>query len=195
MRQREPNDLRVDAARIRTLETKDLRYDEIAAIRRLMDVAFGDDPEERFQDADWDHAIGGRHVVLESGGAIVGHASVVERELRIAGRPLCTGYVEAVAVQPSLHGRGLGRRLMTVVVDEIRDRFELGALGTGRHAFYERLGWRMWLGPSSVRVASGDRRTPGEDGYILVLETPSTPLRPLDVGAPISCDWREGDVW
>jgi aminoglycoside 2'-N-acetyltransferase I len=75
----------------------------------------------------------------------------------------------------------------------IRDAFELGALGTGRHHFYERLGWQTWTGPASVRTPEGPRRTPDEDGFILVLPTPASPA--LDLTAPISCDWRPGDVW
>ncbi len=195
MTRRAADDSARGATWIRVLGTEDLRDDEIANIREIMEVAFGDDPEERFLDADWAHAVGGRHVVLEAEGAIIGHASVVERELHIAGVPLRTGYVEAVAIQPSFHGRGFGSQIMTVVDAEIRARYELGALGTGRHAFYERLGWRTWRGPSSVRTMPDERRTTDEDGYILVLETPSTPITPLDLWAPISCDWREGDVW
>ena len=75
----------------------------------------------------------------------------------------------------------------------IREQFELGALGTGSHRFYERLGWLTWKGPSSVRMADGPHRTPDEDGYILVLPTQSSPQ--LDLDAPISCEWRPGDVW
>ena len=75
----------------------------------------------------------------------------------------------------------------------IRERFELGALGTGRHHFYERLGWLTWTGPAFVRTAEGTRRTPDEDGFILVLPTPASPQ--LDLAAPISCEWRPGDVW
>jgi aminoglycoside 2'-N-acetyltransferase I len=75
----------------------------------------------------------------------------------------------------------------------IRERFELGALGTGSHGFYERLGWLTWMGPTSVRTANGPRRTPDEDGYVMVLPTPASP--PLDLTAPISCEWRPGDVW
>jgi aminoglycoside 2'-N-acetyltransferase I len=78
--------------------------------------------------------------------------------------------------------------------EEIRARFELGALGTGSHAFYERLGWRTWRGPTSVRTPAGEVRTPDEDGFILVLETPASPAD-LDLDRPISCDWRPGDAW
>ena len=44
-----------------------------------------------------------------------------------------------------------------------------------------------------MRTDDGDRRTPEEEGDILVLETPAWPG--LDVTAPLSCDWRPGDVW
>lgn len=179
--------------RLRRTITSELTTLEKAAIRGLLETAFGDDPEERFGDDDWDHALGGVHHVLEDGAEIVGHAALVERELHVAGRPLRTGYVEAVATAPDRQGRGLGTRIMNQVNADIRADFELGALGTGSHAFYERLGWLRWRGPSSVRAPDGERRTPDEDGYILVLPTPSSP--PLDLDAPISCDWRRGDVW
>jgi aminoglycoside 2'-N-acetyltransferase I len=75
----------------------------------------------------------------------------------------------------------------------IRDGYELGVLGTGSHHFYERLGWRTWQGPAFVRTDGGERRTPDEEGFLLVLATPSSPA--LDPAAPISCDWRPGDAW
>ena len=166
---------------------------EIVAIRVLLERAFGSDEEERFTEADWDHAVGGVHFVLDVAGEIVSHASVVERELHVGGRPLRTGYVEAVATAPDRQGAGYGSLVMADVTAWIRDRFELGGLGTGRHAFYQRLGWLTWIGPSSVRMGDGEQPTPEDDGYILVLPTPSSP--PLDLTAPISCDWRPGDVW
>ena len=180
---------------VRSVTTDDLAPEELAAIRDLMDRAFGDDEETGFDDDDWQHALGGLHVVAELGGSVVAHASVVPRVLEVAGRALRTGYVEAVATEPSLQGRGLGTLVMGPIGDRIGAAYELGALGTGSHRFYERLGWRTWQGPASVRAQDGDRRTPHEDGYIMVLETPLTPIRPLDLGAPISCDWRPGDVW
>lgn len=179
--------------RLRRVPTEALTPADVTAIRELMVVAFGADDEERFTDDDWDHAIGGLHFVLDLNGEVVAHASVVERELHVDCQPFRTGYVEAVATAPDRQGGGLGTMVMTDVTSYIRDRFELGALGTGRHQFYERLGWLTWTGPSSVRAPDGTRRTPDEDGYILVLPTPSTPS--LDVSTPISCDWRPGDVW
>jgi aminoglycoside 2'-N-acetyltransferase I len=182
-----------DRLRLRRLLTTELSPDEIAVIRDLLVTAFGPDEDERFGEDDWQHALGGMHFLLDVDGVIVGHASVVERELHVAGRALRTGYVEAVGVAPEHQGAGYGSQLMTDADDWIRAQFELGALGTGRHRFYERLGWRTWRGPAFVRTVDGTHRTPDEEGYILVLETPTSP--PLDLAAAISCEWRIGDVW
>lgn len=178
---------------MRRVPTADLTAAEGEAIRALLWRAFPPG-EDGFTEDDWQHALGGLHILVEIDGRLVAHASVVERELHVGGRPLRTGYVEAVATEPALQGRGLGTLAMRAVGEHIRERYELGALGTGSHGFYERLGWRTWRGPSAVRTDAGMLPTPEEDGYILVLETPSTP--PLgDRGAPISCEWRAGDAW
>jgi aminoglycoside 2'-N-acetyltransferase I len=173
-------------------QTEDLTGHQVRAIRDLLWSAFPPG-EEAFSESDWRHAIGGLHFVLDLRGRIVAHASVVERELHVGGRPLRTGYVEAVGTDPELQGRGFGSAVMRAVTDYIRDGFELGALGTGSHHFYERLGWKTWGGPSFVRTDDGLRPTPEEDGFILVLRTPRTPT--LDLAAPISCEWRSDDVW
>jgi aminoglycoside 2'-N-acetyltransferase I len=184
--------------RLRRLSTEELTTAEVAAIRRLLVEAFGSDDDERFDDErftedDWDHALGGVHFVLDLDGEIITHASVVERELHIDGRPIRTGYVEAVGTAPGREGAGFGSLVMADVTAYIREGFELGALGTGRHHFYERLGWLRWAGRSFVRTPTGEQGTPDDDGYILVLLTPSSP--PLDLTAPISCEWRPGDAW
>lgn len=182
-----------EQTRLRRLSTEELSPDQVAAIRALLELAFGSDEEERFTDDDWDHAVGGVHFVLDLNDEVIAHASVVERELHVDGRPIRTGYVEAVATAPDRQGLGFGSLLTADVTSWIKDRFELGALGTGRHRFYERQGWLIWAGPTFVRTREGPRRTLEEDGYIMVLLTPTSP--PLELTAPISCDWRPGDVW
>lgn len=181
------------ATRIRRLSTGELTSAEASATRALMDIAFGDDEEERFTDEDWAHGLGGVHVVLDIDGVIAAHAAVVERAIHVAGRPVRTGYVESVATAPERQGIGLGTLVMEAAGAIIRDRFELGVLGTGSHHFYERLGWETWRGPAFVRMPDGDRRTPDEEGYLLILRTPATP--PIDLAASISCESRPGDVW
>ena len=180
---------------LRRLPTTALTAPEREAIRALMDEAFrdDDDPDEAFTDDDWQHALGGTHVVLDVDGEILAHASVVERPLRIGELALRTGYVEAVATSPARQGEGFGTLVMQDVGEMIRAGFELGGLGTGAQHFYERLGWRVWPGPTFVRAPGGDRATPDDDSFVMVLRTPSTPA--LDEAAAISCDWRPGDVW
>jgi aminoglycoside 2'-N-acetyltransferase I len=186
-----------DRTRLRRVATQDLTATEIGAIRALLWAAFEADEsyesDEPFSEDDWGHSLGGMHFVLDVDGEIVAHASVVERELHVDGRPLRTGYVEAVAAAPGRQGRGLGSIVMGDADAYIRERFELGALGTGRHSFYERLGWLRWKGPTAVRAPGGTRLTPDEDGDILVLPTATSPE--LDLAASISCEWRPGDVW
>ena len=182
----------VRGPRLRRLPTTALTATEIARIRQLLAAAFGDG-DEAFTDDDWSHAVGGRHFVLEVAGEIVCHAAVVARELHVDGRPVRTGYVEAVATAPGHERRGSGSLVVGAVSAFVRGRYDLGALGTGRHHFYERLGWRTWLGPSFVRSSVGLVATPEDDGYIMVLETPTSPV--LDLAATISCEWRPGDPW
>src|ERR1035437_1225257 len=154
--------------------------------------AFGDG-EDAMAESDWEHALGGAQFLLELDGEIVAYASVAERRLEIDGRGLRTGYVEAVATAVTRQRQGFGSLLMREVNAYIAAGFELGALGTGQNAFYERLGWVTWRGPTSVRAPEGSRRTPDEDGYILVLATPASP--PLDPAAPLNWDRRLGDAW
>ncbi len=178
---------------IKRVATNELTPLEVDQIRDIMFAAFADDELGGFTEEDWQHSIGGVHFLLVVDGRVVSHASVVERELHVAGRPLRTGYVEAVATSPARQRLGYGSAVMGEVNAHISGLYELGALGTGSQAFYERLGWQIWPGPTFVRAPTGDMPTPDEDGYILVLTTPTTP--PLDMSAPISCEWREGDVW
>lgn len=173
--------------------TNELAPADIVRLRELMTDAFAEDEHGGFTEDDWQHAVGGVHFVLEVDGTIVTHASVVERELHVAGVPLRTGYVEAVATAPGHQRRGYGTAVMRKVNDYVAANFELGGLGTGSQPFYERLFWQIWRGPSNVRTAQGLQPTPDEDGYIMVLRTPQSPA--LDLEVPISCEWRPGDVW
>jgi aminoglycoside 2'-N-acetyltransferase I len=178
---------------IRLVPSDELRPDEEAALRELFDEAWSDDEEGGFTEQDWGHAVGGVHVIAEADGRKVAHASVVERELHTAGHHLPTGYVEAVATRPSHQRQGLGSLVIGAAGELIDRTYRLGALATGVVGFYERLGWVAWRGPTSVRTDAGLVRTADEDGNVFVRLTPTSPE--LDLAAPISCEWRPGDVW
>lgn len=124
---------------------------------------------------------------------VTAHASVVDRELHAGEKPLRTGYVEAVATRPDLQRRGYASTVMQEVGEYIDRTFPLGALDTGQNSFYERLGWVTWEGPTFVRTETGLVRTEDDDGNVMVHLTPTSPE--LDLSAPISCEWRTGDVW
>ena len=105
-------EVEADRPRLRELSTPELTPAEVAAIRAILASAFGNDEEERFTEDDWAARRRRTHFVLDIDGEIVGHASVVERDLHVDDRPLRTGYVEAVAVAPDRQGSGFGSLLM-----------------------------------------------------------------------------------
>lgn len=158
-------------------------------LRALLDAAFDGD----FTGDDWAHALGGVHVWVSDAGGILSHGSVVPRTLACAGQRLRVGYVEAVATAAAHRRQGHGARVMRSLGDFIRTRYALGALSTGSHDFYATLGWERWRGPTLVDGPDGRRRTPDDDGDIMILRTPQSPA--LDLDGEIVCDWRPGDVW
>ncbi|WP_394814795.1 GNAT family N-acetyltransferase [Streptomyces millisiae] len=174
---------------VRTAHTADLDPTALAAARALLDEAFDGD----FSDHDWEHSLGGMHAMLWDGDELVGHASVVQRRLLLAGRAVRTGYVEAVAVAASHRRNGHGTRLMTEVERVIHGGYDLGALSTSdeAHDFYAARGWRLWRGPTFAVTPLGIARTEDEDGGVYVLPVSVTP----DLSGEITCDWRDGDVW
>lgn len=181
--------------RIRSAHTAQLSRAELGAVRELMDEAFRGHPDGDFTDADWDHTVGGMHAMAWEGERLVGHAAVVQRRLLNGGRALRTGYVEGVAVSADRRGRGYGAAVMAEAERLVRGAYQLGALGAAEDAigFYTARGWRAWPGPTCALTPDrGVRRTRDEDGFIHVLPVPGTPL---DLDAPLICDWRDGDVW
>lgn len=160
-----------------------------AALRSMLEQAFDGD----FSDDDWKHALGGVHVWLADGDRVRSHAAVVERRLVCGGEQLRVGYVEAVATAARHRHRGFGSMVVTQAGELIRERFALGALSTGSHAFYQRLGWERWRGRTFADGPHGRERTAADDGSVMILQTPRTPQ--LDIDAEIVCDWRAGELW
>ena len=175
---------------LRRALSHELGSDTLHALRALFESAW----PGTFTPEDWEHSLGGVHFFLEDDrGGILAHASVVPRTLETAGRPLATGYVEAVATRPERQREGHGSQVVGAATAHVRDSYELGALSTHRLDFYRRLGWVVWSGPTAVRKTHGVVRTPDDDGGILVLTTPSSPV--LDLDGLLVCDQRPGDVW
>jgi GNAT superfamily N-acetyltransferase len=126
-----PRDGEADAIRV------ELHSGPRAAIRHLFELA--EDSAEAL-DAYID---AGRVLVAVSGDTIAGHVQITEAERANAAE------VKNMAVDPSLQGRGVGRRLMAAAVDLARREghstlvVATAAADTGNLRFYQRLGFRL----------------------------------------------------
>ena len=176
-------------ADIKTFTTEHAPDEILIEVRRLLDGAF----EAEFSDDDWDHTLGGLHVVILEDNNVVAHAAAVERMIEVGGRPFRTGYVEGVGTLPGRENEGLGSLAVARVTDEVRHRFEMGALSTDRHSFYERLEWERWRGPSYVRDGSKTIRTEEEDDGLMVLRF--GPSADVVLTSSLTCEARRGDDW
>jgi aminoglycoside 2'-N-acetyltransferase I len=158
------------------------------ARRLLVEVFEGDWTED-----DWEHSLGGVHVLAYDGGELVGHGAVVQRRLVHADRALRTGYVEGVGVRADLRGNGVGAAIMSELERVIRAAYAIGALSSSEEAleFYARRGWRNWEGATFALTPAGIQRTADDDGGVYVL--PATAH--FDLTGDLVCDWRDGELW
>ena len=135
---------------------------------------------------------GAMHVLVRLGSALVSHALWVTRWLQAGtAPPVRTSYVEAVATEEQFRNRGYASAVMKRLAGEIQD-FEIGALSPSDHRFYERFGWQLWRGPLFIRKDEGLLATPADE-EVMILCLPMT--APLDLNAPLSAEWREGELW
>jgi aminoglycoside 2'-N-acetyltransferase I len=172
---------------VEVVADEDLSDGRRRAIRSLLLDAFED-----FTEDDWAHTGGGLRVMV-SAPELVAHAAIIGRTLGVGTRLVTAGYVEGVATAPARQGEGLGSLVMERVTDVLRERFEMGALATGSHAFYERLGWQRWRGLTFVRDGCGLVRTPDDDDAVMVLLYGRSDS--VDLTEAISCEPRPGNDW
>ena len=173
---------------LRTVHTADLSDGSAAAIRELLDGAFGKVSDDTYQ-----NVLGGVHALLVEDGALIGHASVVQRRMLHSGQALRTGYIEGVAVRADRRRRGHGGTLMSALERIVRGGYQLGALGASDDGaqLYVSRGWQRWRGPVAALTPDGIRGTPDKAGAIYVLPVSV----PVDLSGELVCDWRPGAVW
>jgi aminoglycoside 2'-N-acetyltransferase I len=159
--------------------------DEILA---LCQRAYGEDLRPAF-----DTFVEPIHVLALVEGMIASHALWVTRWLAPRGSaPLRTAYVEAVATHPVYERRGLASAVMRTLVSRLAT-FQLAALcpSDRGQALYSRLGWERWIGPLSILEGGVIIETPEES--VMIYRLPLSP--PLDLTAPMSAEWRPGELW
>ena len=178
------------AIRLRTAPTADLAPAELRAARALLEDAFEGD----FGAEDWDHALGGLHVLVHDDRGLAAHGSVVQRRVLHGGRSLRVGYVEAVGVRADARRAGLGGAVMAELERLVEGGYRLGALSASEDgaALYATRGWRPWTGRVAVLAPDGVVRLPGEEGTTYLRA--GAALGPLDPAHDLVFDWRDGDV-
>ncbi|MGU3294058.1 GNAT family N-acetyltransferase [Williamsia sp. M5A3_1d] len=194
----EPHERNTDRAgaaapALRLAHTCDLSAADLSAIRALMIDAFDGD----FDDDDWDHALGGMHVIARGrSGDVLGHAAVVQRQLIAGDQVWRVGYVEAVAVSTAVQRQGVGARLMAAVEDIVDAAYDHGALAATEAGMrlYRARGWVPWRGPLRAVGADGVVDTPDDQHSVLVFGSPIE-AGTIDLDAVLVADRRRGDPW
>lgn len=177
-----PNQLRIEVVRAAALSAA-----KRASLTALCARAYEEDMTavlQTFADA--------VHVLGFYGERLASHALWVTRYLQAGAQPLLrTAYVELVATEPAYQRRGFAAAVMRRVAAEVQD-FDLAALSPFSVDYYARLGWEAWQGPLFIRSDAGLLASP-EDEQVMILRLPRTPA--LDLRAPLSAEWREGEPW
>jgi aminoglycoside 2'-N-acetyltransferase I len=158
----------------------------MAAVRHVCDAAYGCLTQPCF-----DSLGPGEHLLGLCDGKLVSHIMWVTRWLQPGSEPpLRTAYVEMVATHPTEQRQGYATKLLEALVPQLAG-YDLAALCPATEGLYQRLGWRFWRGPLFVRKESAKIPTPAE--RVMILPVPRTPA--LDLDAPLSVEWRPGEVW
>jgi aminoglycoside 2'-N-acetyltransferase I len=162
-----------------------------AEIVALCNRAFAQYPSNDFTTL-FDFVTASMHALARENDVLVAHACWASRWLQPEGLPpLHTAYVDAVATEPALQRRGIGSSVMHRFAQEATE-YQLQALSSERAiAFYERLGWERWRGPTAVRTPQGLQPTPHD--IVLIRRTSSTPA--LDLSRCLIADERGGSPW
>jgi aminoglycoside 2'-N-acetyltransferase I len=166
--------------------TKELTHSTRDAIVAMCTRAFDRDFSSLFH-----FVTDSTHILAYQGGALIGHACWGVRWLQPEGHaPLRTAYVDAIATDPAFQGCGVGSAVIARLDAEIHS-YDLGGLSTQGVAFYARLGWERWHGPTAMRAEDGLVPTP--DDSVMILRTPTMP--PLDTATLLIADYRGGQAW
>jgi putative acetyltransferase len=119
------------------------RPDDAAAVRALLDAAFGGDTEstvvERLR-ADGDFVMS---LVAENGEGIAGYAGFPRLVLRLDERNVPVAGLAPVGVSPPLQRRGIGGALIRDGLARLSDRAERLVFVLGDPAYYGRFGFTV----------------------------------------------------
>jgi putative acetyltransferase len=122
------------------------RPEDAAAVRALLDAAFGGDTESKVVErlrADGDFVLS---LVAENGEGIAGYAGFPRLVLRLDERNVPVAGLAPVGVSPPLQRRGIGGALIHDGLARLRDRAERLVFVLGDPAYYGRFGFTVMEG-------------------------------------------------
>jgi putative acetyltransferase len=124
------------------LDIRSERLDDRAAIRALVDAAFGpDDDTADFVESVREQADVCLAEVATAAGTIVGHAQWCDAPLVIDGRRVPSAYLACLSAEPSLQGRGIGSQLVRSGLARLTLNGYAAATLLGDPAYYGRFGF------------------------------------------------------
>ena len=123
---------------------------DLDAISDLIGLVFHEHGSEQQRAAEQSIAEPERSVVAEDGAAVVGHATVLTRELTVPGAIVAAAHVTGVGVAPTHRRRGLLTAMMRRQLTDIAEagREAVAVLWASEASIYQRFGY----GPAAARL-------------------------------------------
>lgn len=100
-----------------------------------------------------------RHFFARWEGTLASHVALFPQRFEHATGVWYGGFIEDVATDPAMLGRGCASALLVAAAEAARQSgMPVLGLGTAIPEFYERLGWRRWNGPAAFARSDGHIR-------------------------------------
>lgn len=173
----------------RRLHTSQLTASEKEILFSLLVEGFDND----FSYDDFQHTLGGMHVIAYDQQKMVGHVAIVQRNMAINDEPISVGYVEAMVVEKSYRCQGIGANLMQHTNEIIGLCYQLGLLSASEEGqkLYHSAGWKVWKGSLFELQHRQYIHSIEEEGGVMAWSANDN----IDFTASLYCDFRGGDQW
>lgn len=173
----------------RRLHTSQLISSEKETLFGLLVEGFSSD----FTYDDFQHTLGGMHVIAYDQQKMVGHVAIVQRNMAINDDPISVGYVEAMVVEENYRRQGIGASLMQHTNEIISACYQLGLLSASEEGqkLYRSVGWKVWKGALFEQQQRHYIRSIEEEGGVMAWSAHDN----IDFTASLYCDFRGGDQW
>nr|WP_314265118.1 GNAT family N-acetyltransferase [uncultured Moellerella sp.] len=173
-----------------TKHTSQLSSVEKEQIYQLLFQVF----EQGFSREDFDHTLGGIHILAYDNHQLIGHVAIVQRSVIVDCSPFRIGYLEGLGVAEAYRRQGIGRKLMELSSEIIANSYDFGLLSASEEGLplYQSLGWKIWTGELYESNRESYQRSFDDEGSVLFWAASS---QNIAATSPLYCDYRSGDQW